>query len=189
MWSKPGKKNRLLILLCAAALIVLGAVLAIVLSAPYRDAKNTMDIVAYELNRNYDTEKPIIFVGSYDVPYSIVEGAGLSLDSKEFLRIRRIADRLDEYLKTKYYTEDGRYRIVETPYLSVIHWGINAFDQTNVELFRFWEMHGHSFRMETDLTKYEEAQEAARGEQMPSWPKDGFIRELQDYIIVKMGEL
>ena len=43
MWSKPGKKTRLLILLCAAALIVLGAVLAIVLSAPYRDAKNTMD--------------------------------------------------------------------------------------------------------------------------------------------------
>ena len=43
MWSKPGKKTRLLILLCAVALIVLGAVLAIVLSAPYRDAKNTMD--------------------------------------------------------------------------------------------------------------------------------------------------
>lgn len=154
----------------------------------YEDAQNTMDTVAYELEKNYDTEKPVIFVGTYQVPEGIVKEAGLNLDSKEFLKIRRIADKLDEYLKTKYYTESGRYRVVETPYLSVIHWGINAFDLTNVELFRFWEMHGHSFMMETDLEKYEQAQEKARGGNMPSWPKAGYIKETDEYIIVKLGE-
>ncbi len=43
MWSKLGKKTRLLVLLCIVALAVLGAVLGTALLAPYRDAKNTMD--------------------------------------------------------------------------------------------------------------------------------------------------
>jgi len=43
MWSKAGRQTRLLILLCLAALLVLGAVLALMLFAPYRNAKNTMD--------------------------------------------------------------------------------------------------------------------------------------------------
>lgn len=134
----------------------------------YEDAKNTMNTIAYDLKKNHDYSKPVIFVGSYEVPDSIVEDAGLKLHSEEFYRIRKLADRLDEHLKEKYYTLDGRYKLAETPYLSVLNWGINAFDLTNVELFNFWEMHGHSFRMETDLKQYEKADKQARQTNQPS---------------------
>ena len=43
MWSKPGKQTRLLLLLCAALLVVLGAVLAVSFLIPFHGAKNTMD--------------------------------------------------------------------------------------------------------------------------------------------------
>ena len=77
--------------------------------------------------------------------------------------------------------------MAETPYLSVLSWGINAFDLTNIELFKFLEMHGHTFVMETDLARYYEAMDEAHT--MPSWPKDGYIREMEEYIIVKLGDV
>lgn len=88
----------------------------------------------------------------------------------------------------KYYSQSGYgYFFSETPLISVIDWGVNAFDDTNVEFFKFWEMHGHSFVMETDLEKYEEAQQKMTELQMPSWPEEGYIVELEEYIIVNLG--
>lgn len=154
----------------------------------YEDAKNTMNTIAYELEKSYDTSKPVIFVGSYQVPDSILRDAGLKLNSEEFWRIRRIADRLDEHLKEKYYTPSGYYKMAETPYLSVLNWGLTAFDLTNVELFKFLEMHGHTFVMEKDIEQYDKAQKQAKKLRMPSWPREGYIQETEEYIIVKLGD-
>ena len=41
--------------------------------------------------------------------------------------------------------------------------------------------------METDLEKYEEAQQKMTELQMPSWPEEGYIVELEEYIIVNLG--
>ena len=38
-----------------------------------------------------------------------------------------------------------------------------------------------------DLEKYEEAQQKMTELQMPSWPEEGYIVELEEYIIVNLG--
>ena len=150
----------------------------------YEDAKNVMNTIAYELEKDYDVSKPVIFVGEYEIPHSIVEDACLKLNSEKFFKIGSLTDKVDEHLKEKYY-QNGYYCFAETPFLSVLKWGIDAFDYTNIELFKFWEMHGHSFVMEKDLEKYHEAQQYS--DTMPAWPKDGFIQEAEKYIVVKLG--
>lgn len=150
----------------------------------YEDAKNVMNTIAYELEKNYDVSKPVIFVGRYEIPHSIVEDACLELNSEEFSKVRKFADKLDEHLKEKYY-QNGFYCFAETPFLSVLKWGVDAFDSTNIELFNFLEMHGHSFVMEKDLEKYREAQEYSGTMQV--WPQEGFIRETENYVVVKLG--
>jgi len=155
----------------------------------YEDAKNTMNTIAYELENSYDIEKPIIFVGHYRVPDGMLRDAGLKLNAKEFWSIRACSDILDPHLKEKYYTASGYYKLAETPYLSVLNWGVSAFDRTNVELFQFLKMHGHEFRMETDLKRYEQAEKQAEDRNMPSWPEQGYIQDAEEYIIVKLGAL
>ncbi len=43
---------------------------------------------------------------------------------------------------------------------------------------------GHSFDIETDLLKIDEADRLA--ENMPEFPKTGYIKECDDYIIVNL---
>lgn len=129
----------------------------------------------------FQFRKPVIFVGRYEILHDIVEDACLELNSEEFSRVRKLADNLDEHLKEKYY-QNGYYCFAETPFLSVLKWGVDAFDTTNIEI---WEMHGHSFIMEKDLEKYQEAQQYS--DTMPTWPQDGFIQETENCIVVKLG--
>lgn len=152
----------------------------------YEDAKNVMNTISYEIEKKYDVNKPVVFVGRYEIPHSIVEDACLELNSEKFSCVRKMADHLDEHLKEKYY-QNGYYCFAETPFLSVLKWGVDAFDSTNIQIFNFWRMHGHTFIMEKDLDKYHEAREYAESSSMPSWPQDGFIEEKENYIIVKLG--
>lgn len=154
----------------------------------YEDARNTMNSIAWELEAHYDTGKPVIIRGSYEVPYGIVKDVYVDAGTWQYQLIKSIVDPIDPHLMEKYYSQSGYgYFFSETPLISVIDWGVNAFDDTNVEFFKFWEMHGHSFVMETDLEKYEEAQQKMTELQMPSWPEEGYIVELEEYIIVNLG--
>lgn len=154
----------------------------------YEDAKSTMNAIALELEAHYDTSKPVIIRGSYEVPHGIIKDAYVNDETWQYQWIKKILDAIDPHLMEKYYSASGYgYYFSETPLISVIDWGVNAFDDTNVEFFKFWEMHGHSFVMETDLEKYEEAQQKMTELQMPSWPEEGYIVELEEYIIVNLG--
>ncbi|MCM1540455.1 MAG: glucosyltransferase domain-containing protein [Blautia sp.] len=151
----------------------------------YQDARNVMEQVAYDLEREYDTGKPVVFRGAYFVPYGIVENAYLECDSREYGWIRRIGDMVDPHLVEKYNAEDGHgYDFAETPVNSALRWGATAFDGTGTQLGNFMRMLGHDFEIETDLLKIEEAQELA--EDMPEFPKTGYIMECEEYIIVNL---
>ena len=45
----------------------------------YDAAVKTVDQIALDLERDYDTSKPVIFTGNYEIPYSIVKDAYVSL--------------------------------------------------------------------------------------------------------------
>lgn len=154
----------------------------------YEDAKLTMNTIAYDLKKEYDISKPIIFKGTYHVPYEITQSGYLSFDSPRYQFMKKITDLFDEHLLEKFNARDGRgYVFVETPVDSTLLWGVFAFDTTAGELEKFWRMHGQeNLYVERDLDKINEAQNMS--EQMPGYPQNGYIRECEEYIIVKIGK-
>ena len=149
----------------------------------YQDARKVMEQVAYDLEKGYDTAKPIVFRGAYYVPYGIVKDAYLEFDSAQYGWIRGIGDLIDPHLVEKYNAEDGHgYVFAETPVNSVLRWGVTAFDDTASQLGNFMKMLGCDFVIETDLLKIEEAQGIT--DDMPHFPGEGYIRDCGEYIIV-----
>ena len=61
----------------------------------YDAAVKTVDQIAMDLERDFDTSKPVIFTGNYDIPYSIVQGAYVSYSSPVYYKMKRLADLVD----------------------------------------------------------------------------------------------
>lgn len=156
----------------------------------YQNAREVMDQVAYDLEKEHDATKPIVFRGGYQVPYEIARDAYVDFSSPEYRWICVLTDWLDPSLKEKFYAVDGRgYAFAETPVISMLQWGVTAFDGTCGQLIEFWRMHGHdSFRCETDLDKIEDAERIRTEKDMPAYPRDGYIMECQEYIIVNLAK-
>lgn len=154
----------------------------------YQDAVNTIEKLDQELKENYSSDKPVIFCGTYEVPKGIIEMVYLTPSDRKYQWIKRILDPIDIHLMEKYFAPQGYgYYYSETPLISVLDWGVNAFDETNVELLKFMEMHGHSFLLEKDPEKYRKAEEIIKEQEMPGWPKEGSILETEEFIVVNFG--
>lgn len=151
----------------------------------YQDAKEVMYHVADDLERSFDSSKPVVFVGAYDVPSEIKRYGCVSYSSKEFQWICRLTNPFDEHWKEKYYTPEG-YCYAETPLISVLAWGMDAFNHTAGQTTEFFSMHGRSLICVNDTNVIKEARELAKELEMPGYPKDGYIREFDDYIIINM---
>ena len=147
----------------------------------YEDAKNTANEVAYELEKSFDITKPVVFTGKYLVPQGIVQDAFVPYNSKTFYQIYRLTSILDEHLLEKFNYGNYGVWVAQTPALSVIDWGRDAFG-TDAELVRFFNMHGHLLVPMTDESVYEAAELASID--LPTFPQEGSIVDMGDYIIV-----
>ncbi len=147
----------------------------------YEDARETMLSIAYEVERLYGKETPVIFTGKHYTPHAFAEDYFVGYDSWQYRVIAALSDPVDEHLKEKYFSEYG-YRFGCEGELSVIDWGVTAFDGTNRELMRFLEMHGHSFPLVTDREVLARAAQA--GYDMPCWPREGSVIAWNGYVLV-----
>lgn len=149
----------------------------------YEAARETMHQIALELEKNCDISKPLVFIGTYEVPMELIQDAYVPIGSEKFFRMNRITSMIDEHLLEKYYRRNQIW-VAQTPALSVIQWGMDAFD-SNEQLIRFMKMHGHSFVASADT---ELAQKVTMENlDMPAWPEAGSIREEENYIIINFG--
>lgn len=146
----------------------------------YEYTKDYMLRIADELEKNFDTAKPVIFTGEWENPKGIVGDAYVELYSEKFYKMKRITDLVDEHLLEKYYRAHGVW-VAQTPSLSVVSWGKYAFG-TDEELLRFLRMHGHEFRPLLDTSLYEQAEQYAV--ELPSFPAEDSIVDMGDYIII-----
>lgn len=146
----------------------------------YENAKNIITQVSYELKTYYDTEKPIVFTGNYQVPESIIGDAYVKYGSETFFKMNRITVKVDEHLLEKFYRSYGIW-VAQTPENSVIEWGRYAFGDDS-ELIRFFTMHGHEIKPLLDTFLYEEAENASFD--LPNFPEQGSIVDMGEYIIV-----
>ena len=147
----------------------------------YDAAVKTVDQIALDLERDYDTSKPVIFTGNYEIPYSIVRDAYVSYGDSRYYKMKRLTDLIDPDLLDKYNRGSKGVWVAQTPALSVIDWGRYAFD-SDAELVKFFAMHGHSLVACGDIDRYAEAEEESLN--LPEYPQDGYIVDKGDYIIV-----
>lgn len=149
----------------------------------YEYFKDVMITVFRDLERDHDLSKPIIFGGACPVPYSIMEGACIEFASPQYKIIKALGDMVDPHLIEKYNESSGRgYVFAETPTFSTLQWGVTAFDDTSREIRNFLSMIGYEIRIETDLQKIKDVRQLS--ESMPHFPRDGYIQEYEDYLIV-----
>ena len=146
----------------------------------YDEAVKTIDQIALDLERGFDTSKPVIFTGNYEIPHSIIQDAYVGYGTETYFKMKRITDLIDPDLLDKYNRSYGVW-VAQTPALSVIDWGRYAFD-SDAELVRFFEMHGHELKALEDIDLYEEAEKESL--ELPGYPQDGYIVDKGDYIIV-----
>ncbi len=146
----------------------------------YEYAKEYMSRVAYALERDFDLSKPVIFTGELENPEGIVGDAYVTYNSETFYKMKALTDPVDEHLLDKFYRGYGVW-VAQTPSLSVISWGKNAFG-TDEELVRFMAHHGHAVIPRRDSTYYEEAESYSVN--MPHFPQEGSIEDRGEYIIV-----
>lgn len=146
----------------------------------YQYTRDYLSRVAIALERDFDTTKPVLFTGEWENPRGIVADAYVEIGSPDFYRLKRIVDPVDEHLLEKFYRPYGVW-VAQTPSLSVVSWGKYAFE-TDEELIRFFAMHGHALRPLTDSSYYEDAEQFSMD--LPSFPAEGSIVDMGDYIIV-----
>lgn len=147
----------------------------------YEDAKNTMNQIAYELEKDFDISKPVIFTGTYKLPKSIIEDAYVGYNTPVFYKMKRLADMVDPHLLEKYNRGEYGVWVAQTPALSVLDWGRYAFD-SDAELVRFFSMHGHTLQALLDISLYEEAELFSLN--LPDFPAEGSIVDRGEYIVV-----
>ena len=89
----------------------------------YDAAVKTVDQIALDLERDFDTSKPVIFTGNYEIPYSIIQDAYVNYGTTTYLKMKRITDLIDPDLLDKYNRGSKGVWVAQTPALSVIDWG------------------------------------------------------------------
>lgn len=146
----------------------------------YEVARDTAERVAMELEKGFDTSKPVVFMGQYEIPREIIADAYVQYGTETFYKIRRWTDPIDEHLLEKFYRSYGVW-VAQTPGLSVIDWGQSAFGDDS-ELVRFFAMHGYGLTPYTESENYAAIGTASQG--LPNFPQEGSIVDAGDYIIV-----
>ena len=138
--------------------------------------------ISYDLRSDFDRNKPVIFVGTHTLSPAISEAAYISPDSKKWIIYYRICE--------KYFTISGREfnpycltnKILDSNINSVINWSIYAFNQEPMtHLFNYY---GCDYVPADYNTYWTPANEA--GAAMPAYPQTGYIKDMGDYIVVKL---
>ena len=140
-----------------------------------------MDQIALDLERGFDTSKPVIFTGNYEIPYSIIQDAYVSYSSPIYYKMKCLTDLIDPDLLDKYNRGSKGVWVAQTPSLSVIDWGRYAFD-SDAELVKFFGMHGHQLVALEDISLYADAEKESLD--LPEYPQEGYIVDKGEYIIV-----
>lgn len=170
----------------------------------YQNEKQAVEQIAYELNSEFNTEKPVVFVGAYKFDGKLQNSIQLQEDSFGYKAIAftketlyRLCEKLEgmgSLTGTKTATairsflarDEGNtvYIIPQSLCKSYITWGIAAFREVNTELLKFFSYLGYDFKQGT-REMYDEALTVA--EDLPAWPKNGSIIDNGDYILVNFG--
>lgn len=139
-----------------------------------KEEKQVVCNIAKDLEK-YDKNKPVIFIGYYQLSNNIEDKYAVKKDS--------VAGRIIDYTSKKA-EKSYTYTACQTSISSYISWSIYSFSSANVELKKFFNSCGYDFKLGTN----EQFKEATKKYiNIPSYNDSGYILDTGDYIVVKVG--
>lgn len=139
-----------------------------------KEEKQVVCNIAKDLEK-YDKNKPVIFIGYYQLSDNIKDKYAVKKDS--------VAGRIINYTSKKA-KKSYAYAACQTSISSYISWSICPFSSANVELKKFFNSCGYDFKLGTN----EQFKEATKKYiNIPSYNDSGYILDAGDYIVVKVG--
>lgn len=139
-----------------------------------KEEKQVVCNIAKDLEK-YDKNKPVIFIGYYQLSNNIEDKYTVKKDS--------VAGRIINYTSKKA-KKSYTYTACQTSISSYISWSIYSFSSANVELKKFFNSCGYDFKLGTNK-QFEEA--TKKYINIPSYNDSGYILDAGDYIVVKVG--
>lgn len=139
-----------------------------------KEEKQVVCNIAKDLEK-YDKNKPVIFIGYYQLSNNIKDKYAVKKDS--------VSGRIIDYTSKKA-EKPYTYTACQTSISSYISWSIYSFSSANVELKKFFNSCGYDFKLGTN----EQFKEATKKYiNIPSYNDSGYILDAGDYIVVKVG--
>lgn len=139
-----------------------------------KEEKQVVCNIAKDLEK-YDKNKPVIFIGYYQLSNNIKDKYTVKKDS--------VAGKIIDYTSKKA-KKPYAYTACQTSISSYISWSIYSFSSANVELKKFFNACGYDFKLGTN----EQFKEATKKYiNIPSYNDSGYILDAGDYIVVKVG--
>lgn len=139
-----------------------------------KEEKQVVCNIAKDLEK-YDKNKPVIFIGYYQLSNNNKDKYAVKKDS--------VAGKIINYTSKKA-KKSYTYTACQTSISSYISWSIYSFSSANVELKKFFNSCGYDFKLGTN----EQFKEATKKYiNIPSYNDSGYILDAGDYIVVKVG--
>lgn len=142
--------------------------------------------VGKDLHSSFDMEKPIVFTGNYTLSEDLEAVKYVDRSSVRY----RIYDKLNSSI-FDYKDTPERVYFLETNVRSVINWGLDAFlvqDGFQGSMQKVFSFYGVDEYIPADYNAIKDEVEAYLAEhQLPGYPRQGYITDVGDYIIVNFS--
>ena len=149
----------------------------------YEEDVRRCDNIALDIARQATLDKPIVFIGKWKDSGILEKYAYVEEDRLAYTILAKVDDMFGRS------GDDGekkQYAVVQNPvWYPMFDWAVDAFDEPGTELIQFFRMNGYALLMpETSMKE----NALILAETMAVWPKEGSVLEMEDYVIVKLGE-
>lgn len=146
--------------------------------------------LASELERGYDTSKPVAFVGQREMPQAFCDWMYLNPSSDEYIQFIYQMDLIYTKALYKFVDNDLGYRIYDIAAVDTVEWLTWAMlDEEEREIYPYMRMLGYSFKSPSEEVYDCVINEAIEKVSYPVWPEKGSIVENDDYICVYIGRV
>ncbi len=186
-FDKPAIKN-VVVALCGILVFFQASALTSYFADDYHrweEEKNVLTTVAHEISsKNFNPEKPVIFIGEYTLSDDILDRKFVRSDSKGYKALEKIWGIFGGSIDNTDYDEVHVLLRAQGENGSLINFGIDAFKECNTDLLAVFKYLGYDFK-QGDYTRYLELCDSQT--EQPAFPANGYVTELEDCIVVNFG--
>lgn len=138
--------------------------------------------IGLDLHKNFDMDKPVIFVGDFTLEDEITEAASIPENSRRWQLYQKLHFILVDRLHLE--PEMPGRKLPESNVNSVIRFGRWAFSGSQEAMQRLFSFCGYDYILPDCISLQPEADAYVSEHDIPCYPQNGYIQDAGDYIVV-----